>query len=64
MAAAIHATTQILEKSEAIVGKTAPAGWPKSDCHINKTDESGASMAAIGQQSVLATAVESGPFAG
>jgi hypothetical protein len=35
-------------KSEAIVvGKTAPAGWPKSDCQQNKADEYGASMAAL-----------------
>jgi hypothetical protein len=31
MAAMFRATTQILGKSEAIVGKTAPAKWPKSE---------------------------------
>jgi hypothetical protein len=35
-------------KSEAIVDKTAPAGWPKSHCHASKPHEYGASMAAIG----------------
>ena len=47
MAAALRATTQILEESEAIVGKIAPAKWPKSDCHTSKSHEYGASMAAI-----------------
>jgi hypothetical protein len=51
MAAAIRATKQILEEPEAIVDKTAPAEWPKSDCHDSKADEYGARMATIGLQS-------------
>ena len=58
MAAAFRATTQILEESEAIVGKTVPAKWPKSVCQINKSHEYGARMAAISLQAAEALAVE------
>jgi hypothetical protein len=58
MAIAFRATTQILEEPEAIVDKTAPAKWPKSDCRDRKADEYGASMATIGLQSASAFAVE------
>jgi hypothetical protein len=37
-------------KSEAIVGKTASAGWPKSHCDASKPHEYGASMAAISRR--------------
>jgi hypothetical protein len=30
-----------------LVGKAAPAGWPKSDCIISKQEKYGASMAAL-----------------
>jgi len=56
MATAFRATTQILEEPEAIVDKTAPAKWPKSDCRDSKANEYGASMAAISPQSASASA--------